>query len=717
MAKRNVLPDGCVHLCRTPTSPTLALDKDLAMTDTNQVVPPHPAKVDARRHAPKLWRLVQDYTRHHGVWTPGIRLMRNLNLRTKTLICLSVSVIVVSFPLQESVRSRWHAWQDGQRNVEGMQHASSLRELRRELAQFSDAFIDEQQGKGPAQLDALQAEEKQDFERLQEQIADNPVPTTVKRAMAGLIDARTAFLSRIKDAGSSPATPSPRAEALSAYGQQLQHLNMTLGATWGVSVDINPEHRELRLGITDKLAHAQTMLREIKRMGAQLYFGTQRREFVQAYAEAVVEARLLYRQAEPHLSSAKADGTLPAIATDASLAAVNRFLNSAAQVARVADTAATPADLALGTMPASQFLEQASAAIQSNSDVLQAGFDILTQHLVDEQRDQKQALVRDATLMTLALMLCGYLMLATYRVLNGGLNTLVRNLTSLGQGKLDIASVGWGRDEIGLALAALGTSAHKFSSLLEAVSQGVASVSQASKEVAAGNEGLSVRTEDMRSAINNVGTKTRTFSSAMDDCGSKVGTAAEHVRTMRADAERSHKAMAGLRDSMRALQAKSREIAQVVSLVETVAYQTKLLSLNASVEAARAGVAGKGFAIVAQEVRALARRSEDAARKIHTIVNSSVNVIEDGTIMTARASDAVGHTGQSITAVDQIMTDIVRLTHTGVSESQEVLGIARNVEESAEGNARLVDQLSSASTSLRSQGDSLKRSVRHFVFG
>jgi methyl-accepting chemotaxis protein len=687
------------------------------MTDTNQVVPAHPAKVDAPKRTPKLWRLFRDYTKHHGVWTPGIRLMRNLNLRTKTLICLTVSVLVVSFPLQESVRSRWHVWQEGQRNVEGMQHASSLRKLRRELALFSNAFIDEQRGKGPAQLDALQSSEKQLFEQLQNQLADNPVPSTVERAMAGLVDARTAFLSRIKDVGTSPAAPSPRAEALAAYGQQLQQLNLTLGATWGVSVDVDPEHRELRLGITDKLAHAQTVLRDLKWMGAQLYSGTQRRDFVQAYAEAVVEARLLYRQAEPHLSSVKADGTLPAIATDASITAVQRFLQSAAQVARVADTAATPEELALGSIPATQFLDQATAALQANSEVLQSGFDSLEQHLDEKHRSNAQAIIRDATFMALALMLCGYLMLVTYRVLNGGLNTLVRNLTSLGQGKLDIASVGWGRDEIGLALAALGTSAHKFSSLLEAVSQGVASVSQASKEVAAGNEGLSVRTEDMRSAIHNVGTKTRTFSSAMDDCGSKVGTAAEHVRTMRADAERSHKAMAGLRDSMRALQAKSREIAQVVSLVETVAYQTKLLSLNASVEAARAGVAGKGFAIVAQEVRALARRSEDAARKIHTIVNSSVNVIEDGTIMTARASDAVDHTGQSITAVDQIMTDIVRLTHTGVSESQEVLGIARNVEESAEGNARLVDQLSSASTSLRSQGDSLKRSVRHFVFG
>ena len=167
-------------------------------------------------------------------------------------------------------------------------------------------------------------------------------------------------------------------------------------------------------------------------MGAQLYLGTQRRDFVQTYAEAVVEARLLYKQAEPHLSAAKADGTLPAITTDASMAAVHRFLQSAAQVARVADTAATPEDLALGSMPASQFLDQATAAIQANSDVLQTGFDSLAQHLDEKHHSGTHAVFRDSDLMALALMLCGYLMLSTYRVLNGGLNTLVRNLTSLG---------------------------------------------------------------------------------------------------------------------------------------------------------------------------------------------------------------------------------------------------------------------------------------------
>jgi methyl-accepting chemotaxis protein len=151
--------------------------------------------------------------------------------------------------------------------------------------------------------------------------------------------------------------------------------------------------------------------------------------------------------------------------------------------------------------------------------------------------------------------------------------------------------------------------------------------------------------------------------------------------------------------------------------MEAVAYQTKLLSLNASVEAARAGGAGKGFAVVAQEVRALAQRSEDAARSIHDIISSSITEIEEGGLMTDRASEAVGRTDELIQTVDRIMGDIVRLTRDGMSQSQEVLGITRQVEESVGGNARLVDQLSQASGALRTQGDNLKRSVQHFVLG
>ena len=172
---------------------------------------------------------------------------------------------------------------------------------------------------------------------------------------------------------------------------------------------------------------------------------------------------------------------------------------------------------------------------------------------------------------------------------------------------------------------------------------------------------------------------------------------------MRADAQRSQKAMSGLRGSMAALQGKSRKLPRWWAWWKPWPTRPSCFLTQCLRRSGCAGTAGKGLFDRCPRGARLARRSEDAARKIHTIVNSSINEIEEGTLMTSRASDAVEHTGQAIASVDQIMADIVRPTHTGVVESQEVLGITRDVEQSAEGNARLVDQLSSASGALKSQ--------------
>jgi methyl-accepting chemotaxis protein len=203
---------------------------------------------------------------------------------------------------------------------------------------------------------------------------------------------------------------------------------------------------------------------------------------------------------------------------------------------------------------------------------------------------------------------------------------------------------------------------------------------------------------------------------AMNRCGDEVERIAEHMRDVRADAQRSRKAMGELQSRMLSLQTKSREIGRVVMLVESVAHQTRLLSLNASVEAARAGAAGKGFAVVAQEVRDLARRSEAAARKIAEIVEASVADIQEGGLLTQRVGESVRLTDERVTEVSAIMGDIVQLTHTGRDQSHEVVGITRSVEESAGGNARMVDQLAHASADLRVHGYNLKRSMQHFVF-
>lgn len=680
-------------------------------------IPQEASSPARRRRAIEPIRWLREYTRHHGVWTPGVKLMRNQDLKTKAAICLGLGLIVLGLPLQESIRERWHAWQHMRVAQDGLAQTIEMGRLGWSLGDLSDALLNETLGQPVPSLDPILEKEKTAYEQLIKltEGADVPIPT--KRAAAGLTDARSAFLSRLREVATQPGTASPRVEALTAYRHQLQTLRLAVGSTWSHSIDADPINRELRQGIMDKLAHAQIVLRDVQRMGLQLYAGKQSSEFVQMFGTQVIEARLLVQQAQPHLEMALDDGVLEKGTAEQAHNSVNQFIQTAASVARSAGTGADPEGLAIGSVPASVFLKHAQQAMTQDFALLKEGHVQLSERIQAQRNAQIHSLLRDAGVVTVLFALTTYLMLCAFRVLNGGLRSLHRNLDSLGQGKLSISSQGWGRDEIGQSLSALGLSAQRFSHLLEAVTQGVAAVSQASKEVATGNSGLSTRTGGMRESIHHVSEKAKLFSGAMDECGTKVSAAADHVRAMRADAQRSQKAMSGLRGSMAALQGKSREIAQVVGLVETVAYQTKLLSLNASVEAARAGTAGKGFSIVAQEVRALARRSEDAARKIHTIVNSSINEIEEGTLMTSRASDAVEHTGQAIASVDQIMADIVRLTHTGVVESQEVLGITRDVEQSAEGNARLVDQLSSASGALKSQGDSLKRSVRHFVFG
>jgi methyl-accepting chemotaxis protein len=308
-----------------------------------------------------------------------------------------------------------------------------------------------------------------------------------------------------------------------------------------------------------------------------------------------------------------------------------------------------------------------------------------------------------------------YVVLSVYKVVAGGILSICSHAAAMAEGRLALQARGWGKDEFGKALTSLGESSRHMAQLLETVTQGVSAVSLASRDVAQGNASLKGRTGEIRGSIADVARRTHSFSGAMDSCAVQVEQAAEHVRAMRANARRSRKAVQGLREGMRNLRAKSSEITQVVTLVESVTYQTKLLALNASVEAARAGPAGKGFAVVAQEVRALAQRSEEAAQRIHDIVTASVEEIEQGNLMAERVDEAVQQTDEKIETVDLIMSEVVQLTRSGMEESQQVLGIARNVEESANGNSQIVEQLFEASTSLREQGDRLKRSVQPFV--
>jgi len=427
--------------------------------------------------------------------------------------------------------------------------------------------------------------------------------------------------------------------------------------------------------------------------------------------------RLSMNNARPAWERLRQDTLIDPALLDEALHRIDQHLHNVETLLQTAQTHPQGDWSDLAALPNGQVLrDSGDRAVDAVTTLYRVAERVQEARLKGEAAASRQGLRWLAGLVLFSVLAGGYVLVCVYKVTAGGLRTLCAHLDQLGQGNLSIRPQGWGSDEVGRALNALGTAAAQMSQLFEAVSQGVTAVSHASREVADGNAGLSGRTGDIRHAIGDVADRAGSFSQAMDRCARQVEEAAELVHAMQGDAQRSRKAMATLRTHMQGLQAKSRAIEKTVGLVESVAYQTKLLSINASVEAARAGVAGKGFAVVAQEVRALAQRSEDAARRIHDIVSDSVTEIEDSHRVTERANTAVSSTDQKIVAIHLLMSEIVLLTRDGMSGSQAVLDITRQVEESAGGNAQLVDQLSQASAALRNQGDTLKRSVQHFVF-
>ena len=167
--------------------------------------------------------------------------------------------------------------------------------------------------------------------------------------------------------------------------------------------------------------------------------------------------------------------------------------------------------------------------------------------------------------------------------------------------------------------------------------------------------------------------------------------------------------------SFKAMVARQREIADIVRLIDAIAFRTNILSLNAQVEASKAGDAGRGFAVVAQEVRSLALRSADSARRIDEIVARSTEDIERSGALADETSKALAAVDAHVDRIHAAMQGVAELTRHGQTESTGILDQVRELQDSSAKNLQLVDQLAGAADSLRGQGVRLSQSVGQFT--
>ena len=252
--------------------------------------------------------------------------------------------------------------------------------------------------------------------------------------------------------------------------------------------------------------------------------------------------------------------------------------------------------------------------------------------------------------------------------------------------------------------------------IVSRVREGSESVALASAEIAQGNHDLSARTESQASALEQT-------AASMEELGSTVRQNADNARQANALAQSaSSVAVQGgevvgqVVDKMKAINESSRRIADIIAVIDSIAFQTNILALNAAVEAARAGEQGRGFAVVAGEVRLLAGRSAEAAKEIKGLISDSVSRVEQGSALVDQARNTMNEVVQSIRRVTDIVGEISSASSEQSSAVAQVGEAVTQMDQSTQQNAAMVEQIASAASGLKSQAGDLVQTVSTFKF-
>jgi len=312
-----------------------------------------------------------------------------------------------------------------------------------------------------------------------------------------------------------------------------------------------------------------------------------------------------------------------------------------------------------------------------------------------------------------------------YAMLSGGINELVDVnesvindtagvMSAMSNGDLTRAITSDYRGSFGQLKQSINTTVDKLTQVVGEIGNSANAVLSGSNEIAHGNVDLSHRTEDQATSLEET-------SSTMDEMTSTVRQNADNAQhadklaaSTRDQADQGGHVVDDAVAAMSEITAASKKIADIIGVIDEIAFQTNLLALNAAVEAARAGEQGRGFAVVASEVRNLAGRSATAAREIKILIEDSVAKVEEGSKLVDKSGQTLGEIRDSAKKVSDIVADIATASQEQ-SDSIEQVNIAiMRMDESTQQNAALVEQAAASSEAMGEQARNLSELVGFF---